>query len=184
MSSAAWNPRWDRVQAAKDSLGIEAPVEVFVGDFEELAYVWFDVPFDGAHKLYVNRALHHEFASFCLWHELAHIRQAEQDYGLDTEAYLWDYQEVMLLHPGLVIEDGFVLHDSHTALRWAALVPWEAEANLTAWENRMVKLTRRGKGPHTHGPQGTYWFFRDTHLDLHETIEVGNQYRHEMRRAV
>ena len=173
---AAWNMRWDRAQAAKHRLGIKGPVDIVLADFtdDSFMYTWFS----GDHPvIFAARDLHPEFASFCLWHELKHVEQVEREYGGDGLAFLHDYHaagESLGLEVG---PDGFVETNSEDELLWYAMLPWECDANLCGWENRMTLLTRRGRGEHQAGPQGSWWYFRDLGLDIDAIKMVAAEYR-------
>lgn len=175
--------RWDAAQEAKWRLGIEREVEIVLIDTDSSAYAWTRMENyrpDEATQIFIRRDLHPEFANFCLWHELAHVRQLEWEYGGDGDTFLREYHRAAILAGLAVSEDGFLV--THRDPFIYGVLPWEAEANLTAWENRMTLLTRRGRGTHEYGPQGTWWYFRDhLQLDTDEIMDIGNQYREGMR---
>lgn len=184
MSAAAFNVRWDRLEAAKELLGIAQPIDVeLVDGNDEYAWIWLDAEMQrgGRLHIYLNRHLHPEFASMCLWHELAHARQVAVDWGGDQVGMMEDYAAAVRALGMVTDGRGFVLAGAGLALRQLCLLPWEAEAMLLSWERRMTTLTKRGRGPHTYGPQGAWWHFRELHIDLHEIMEIGNQYRTGVR---
>jgi len=111
------------------------------------------------------------FASWCLIHELAHVRQWYLDYDSDTAGMLADYGEYAWNWHGKD-QRGF------------NLTPWEAEAHLTAWEYRMTVLCTPGKPGvvDRNTPPDPYRFAQWSDFDLHEIIDLGHEYREGMGR--
>lgn len=180
-----FNINWPAAQWAKRALGIEGHVTIAYSDPGMGAWGYQDEDEDGW-LIVLHPHLPFEFASLCLWHELAHVRQEEQDYGGNDELFLDDYNRVMeWMGIGGDKTYGTVSPQTIEEQRLYCLSPWEAEASLTVWEHRtwvLTKPTRRSPlRPHVQGPQHLVGMLAALEVDLHEIIDLGTQYREGMR---
>lgn len=165
MTEPAFDIDWGAAQAAKDSLGIEGPIEItqefpLMDGANGYADLW-------NRRVILNALTPWRFASYALWHELAHFRQWQHDWDEDAQGMMHDYNYAW-----------FWGEESPAALQ---LLPWEAEAHLTAYENRDTLLTMPGAAEPLQPALGWWSFFRVLRIDLPEIIEIGTEYRKVVR---
>lgn len=136
----SWLLDHDAAAAAAPALGLPRGTEIDIiatDDREQQAALSFSE--DGDLAVIIPDRFSPAFASYCIWHELAHARQFLLDYDGDQVSFFdhyWWLQEDPWWGEEGIENDSYAWHYS----------PWEADAHWTAREHRRDRLTH--PGPH------------------------------------